>query len=302
MTAPDADIDRAFAEHPPIILVGTQRSGTTYMGDVLGTHPDVAYWVEPRHVWVRGNAYSPDDRLSAENATPAVRARIRKTFYRFMWSAGKTRLAEKTPSNCMRLPFIDAVLPEARILLIVRDGRSVLRSTGEIMRRGMPVARIAQRARQTPLTEWPAEFGALAGAVTSKITRKPLRYWGPKPPGWRDWIGLHRDEMLARQWAGGLTCALDDADILGPDRVLRFKYEDLMRNPAELMPRIADFCRLPDAQPMIDHVVGSADASRIDKWRSELADETLDRVLPIMQPVLERLGYDWASSATEQTP
>lgn len=295
MTASNADDH--FAQHPPIILIGTQRSGTTYLGDALGRQPDAAYWIEPRHVWVRGNAYTPDDRLTADHARPAVRRQIRKTFFDYTRRQGRPRLTEKTPSNCLRLPFIDAVFPEARLLLIVRDGRSVLRSTGEIISRGMPTHRIVQRALETHPADWPAEFGRLASAVTRKLTKRPLRYWGPRPPGWRGWIGLHPDAMLAHQWVGGLATALDDADALnqraGDERVMVFQYERLMREPRDTAQRIADFCRLTDPNAFVDHVVDTADDTRMDKWRTQLDEQTLERLEPIMRPLLEKLGYTW---------
>lgn len=287
------EVDTHFAAHPPIILIGTQRSGTTYLGDALGQQPDAAYWIEPRHVWVRGNAYTPDDRLTDQHARPAIKRHIRRTFFEYTRKLGKPRLTEKTPSNCLRLPFIDAVFPEARLLLIVRDGRSVLRSTGEIMSRGMPTNRIVQRALETHPADWPAEFGRLASAVTRKITKQPLRYWGPRPPGWRDWIGMHPDTMLAHQWVGGLSAALDDAERLGPERVLTFKYEQLMHEPEPTARRIAEFCQLSDPNAFVAHVVASADATRVDLWREQLTHETIDRTETVMRPLLERLGYAW---------
>ncbi|MEL6499197.1 MAG: sulfotransferase [Planctomycetota bacterium] len=295
MTAHDADAH--FAQHPPIILIGTQRSGTTYLGDALGRQPDAAYWIEPRHVWVRGNAYTPDDRLTADHATPRVRSQIRKTFYDYTRKQSRPRLTEKTPSNCLRLPFIDAVFPEAKLLLIVRDGRSVLRSTGEIINKGMPTSRIVRRALETHPADWPAEFGRLASAVTRKVTKKPLRYWGPRPPGWRDWIGLPADAMLANQWVGGLSTALDDAETLNRqhdgDRVLVFKYEQLMREPRETASRIAAFCELADQDAFVDYITSTADATRMDKWRAQFDDATLEQIEPIMRDKLESLGYTW---------
>ncbi|MEO1583894.1 MAG: sulfotransferase [Planctomycetota bacterium] len=293
MKADDVKVDDHFAAHPPVILIGTQRSGTTYLGDALGRQPDAAYWIEPRHVWVRGNAYAPDDRLAAEHARVGVRRQIRRAFFDYTVKLGRPRLTEKTPSNCLRLPFIDAVFPEAKLLLILRDGRSVLRSTGEIMTKGMPTNRIVQRALETHPADWPAEAGRLSSAVLRKLTRRPLRYWGPRPPGWRDWIGMHPDEMMARQWVGGISRALDDAEHLGPGRVMVFRYEDLMHKPDETASQIATFAGLTDADAFVAHVVRSADPTRMERWRADLSSETLSRVEPVMRPKLEALGYTW---------
>lgn len=67
MSSSTSDFDR------PIIFVGTHRSGTTWMGDEFSRHPDLAYAVEPRHIWSWSHQSLGDDRLTSEHATPKVR-------------------------------------------------------------------------------------------------------------------------------------------------------------------------------------------------------------------------------------
>ncbi len=281
-------------EPSPIILVGTQRSGTTWLGSVFARHPRLAYWSEPRHVWTMGNSYTPDDVLTASHATPRVRARIRRAFDAHVRRLGKDRLVEKTPSNCLRLPFIRAVFPEAKILLVVRDGRSVIRSTEDILDKGVPLRRVLQRAAQTPLWDWPAYAGQAAMTLSRKVSRKPLAFWGPRPPGWRDWV---RDDppdvVLARQWAGTIMPAVRAGEVMDPGSFHRFRYEDLMARPREIMSRIVEFCGLSGAEPLVEHVEKTADPARQDKWRDQLDAATLELIRPHMEPVLLELGYAW---------
>jgi len=285
----------------PIILIGTHRSGTTWLGKVLSRHPRLAYWEEPRHVWTWGNSYTPDDVLTAANATDRVKKHIRETFAAFVAAEGKDRLTEKTPSNCLRIPFIRAVFPEARILLVVRDGRSVLRSTDEIMTTGVPLKRVLTRARETPVLEWPAYAGQAVGTVWRRVTGKKLNYWGPRPPGWRDWVGRDEpDVILAKQWSATIGRAVDDAD--KDAGVYRFRYEDLMDRPREIMTEACAFANLADPGPVIEYAAETADPSRASKWRETLDAETLELVRPHMQPTLERLGYEWATDRIGSMP
>lgn len=280
----------------PIILIGTHRSGTTWLGEVLSRHPRLAYYPEPRHVWTWGNSYTPDDVLTEAHATDKVKAHIRNAFATYAREQGKERLAEKTPSNCLRLRFIRAVYPEARILLVIRDGRSVLRSTDEILAKGVPMQRILLRARQTPLTEWPAYARQTLDTVWRKVTRKKLSYWGPRPPGWREWLGADSTDLLmAKQWVGTIGRAIDDADWLESrgQGVFRFKYEELMQRPRALMSQICDYAELDDPEPVIAFTEQTADPTRSEKWRSALDDELLAMVRPHMEPTLTRLGYTW---------
>ena len=281
----------------PIILLGAHRSGTTWLGSLFSEQPELAYWVEPRHVWTWSNAYTPDDVLGAQHATERVRAHIRKTFDAFVRDAGADRLCEKTPSNLLRIPFIRSVYPDAKLVMIVRDGRSVLRSTDEIMSRGVPLKRIVQRAKETPLTEWPAYARSAIGALKRKVTGAKLEYWGPRPPGWKDWVGAdHPDIILAKQWAGCTARALEDAARIereGQEPVLMFRYEDMLADPLGTTTRLCAHCELADPSPIIQKATQTADLSRAHKWRSALDQQTLDLVRPHMEPTMRRLGYDW---------
>ena len=283
-----------MARPGPIIFIGTQRSGTTWMGNVFAQHPRLAYWSEPRHVWTWGNAYRPDDVLTERHARPAVIRHIQRRFDSFVRQLGKDRLVEKTPSNSLRIPFIHAVYPDAKIVLVIRDGRSVLRSTDEIIHGGVPTHRIASRALDTPFWEWPAYAPRTVSTILRKLTRRPLAYWGPRPPGWRQWIdGGSRHLMLARQWSATIERAVADARALPTGASFVFHYEDLMRQPGETMRQIVDFCELSDADALVEQVAAAADPTRQNKWRQTLDPSILEEIRPIMGPMLESLGYEW---------
>lgn len=278
----------------PIIFIGTQRSGTTWMGGVFARHPRLAYWEEPRHVWSWGHGYRPDDELGAEDATPRIARHIRATFERFVREHGKDRLVEKTPSNCLRLPFVRAVYPEAKIIVVIRDGRSVIRSTGEQLDKGVPTGRLVRRAMETAPWEWPAYAGRGLATLARKVTRKPLAFWGPRPKGWREWVRADpRDVVLAKQWSATITKAVMDGRAMEPSHYMEYKYEEFMLRPREIMARIVDFVELADGADLIEHAARTVDPSRQDKWREALDGETLELIRPHMEPTLRMLGYAW---------
>jgi len=276
----------------PIILVGMQRSGTTWMGRLLGEHPDVAYWPEPRQVWTFGHWFRPDDRLTAVDAKPWVRRHIRRRFAEF--TAGRARFCEKTPSNCLRMPFVRAVFPEARILLIVRDGRSVIRSTDQIRTGGVvPWDRVKARLREGRLWDLPSYLTRIPSLI-DPLLRRPHRYWGVRPPGWRAWVKHDPPfTMMAKQWAATIRYAVDDGRAMDPERFLEIRYEDLTRNPTVVMQQVVDFWQLAGGNDLIKKVVRDADPSRQDKWRDELDAEVLAEIRPHIEPTLTSLGYTW---------
>ena len=107
---------------PPIILLGTHRSGTSWLGRLFEACPGAVYWSEPRPVWMRGDPARDDDAIPAECATTDVCESIRKTIQQRVQAAGGGQFCEKTPSNCLRVEYVARVLPEAKFIVVVRDG------------------------------------------------------------------------------------------------------------------------------------------------------------------------------------
>ncbi len=123
-----------------------------------------------------------------------------------------------------------------------------------------------------------------------------MSYWGPRPPGWRDWIkNDHRDVVLAKQWAATLSTAIHDTQNMSADRVLRLRFEDVVRDPAAQMQQIIQFAQLegPEGDKVIGEACRTAQPEAADRWREQLSKETLDRIRPHMEPLLNQLGYEW---------
>jgi sulfotransferase family protein len=282
---------------PPLFLLGTQRSGTTWLGKLLSALPGAAYWIEPRHVWTRGNAYRPDDLLTASDATPAIKQRIRRTFTRFVADQDCTRLVEKTPSNCLRVPFIHEIFPEAKILLVIRDGRSVIAATERMQRKNTPASKITQRMREMPLWEWPSATPVLVDTMRARVLRKPLRYWGPRPPGWRQWTHEHSPEVIrAKQWAHTIKPCWESCQALPESSWACVRFESLVSDPAAVLRKALEHLDVQGAEGVLEQAGSSSKPSKAFGWRDELASEILNCVRPHLEPTLRLLGYEWDAS------
>jgi hypothetical protein len=132
-------------------LVGCWRSGTTLLRSVFDSHPlvavpdetnllppvldrfagggfDLAAYVEVARSTPRWPTWGPDDALAAAIAAdpPGTTAdAVRLTFRAYAEQHGKPRYADKTPRHVMDIDRIAALLPEARFVHLVRDGRDV---------------------------------------------------------------------------------------------------------------------------------------------------------------------------------
>jgi hypothetical protein len=133
----------ASTEISPVFIVGCGRSGTTALGNTLGTHPEVRYLNEPRYLWraidPRTDIWRPRPRardarlvLDDNDVSEMILRRARNIFAN-VYNLGRQRtLIEKLPANSARIPYLRALFPSARFIAIERDGRDVARSIAAI--------------------------------------------------------------------------------------------------------------------------------------------------------------------------
>lgn len=143
---------------PPFFIVGSARSGTTLLRLMLNAHESIAVPPESRFVvelW-EGQEQVDVDRLLGRLAAhkrfiawdlpiDAVRHELTTTggkdsFANVMGAAfgayarvnGKPRWGDKTPRYVENIPFLDRLWPNARFIHLIRDGRNVALSYGNV--------------------------------------------------------------------------------------------------------------------------------------------------------------------------
>src|SRR5690606_11626506 len=124
--------DTAGLPFTPLIIIGAARSGTNILRDTLARLPGFETWDcdEINPIWRHGNTGWPNDEIPADRTHGRVKPYIRRQFLKLWRRSGKPAFViEKTCANTLRVPFVDAVLPEAKYLHLVRNGFDVVASS-----------------------------------------------------------------------------------------------------------------------------------------------------------------------------
>jgi Sulfotransferase family len=123
------------------ILGVTPRSGTNYLYDLLCSHPGCAPGREPIHedlfldhahlLWAYtsavAGAWDPAWGVFEEDLPDKLHRAIGEALISFLWVDRDHRLVTKSPS-VRNLDRFFTLFPDARLLILMRDGRSVVQS------------------------------------------------------------------------------------------------------------------------------------------------------------------------------
>lgn len=276
----------------PLIIVSAPRAGSTLLLETLAHFPDLWTIGEENHEIVEGipelhpaaHGYASNC-LTAADLTPAIAALLCDRFARQLrdrtgrlWmevpadeQPTALRLLEKTPKNALRIPFFDALFPDARFLFLHRTPTENIAS----MLDGWQSRRfIAYHA----LPGWPQ------GTWSFLLT-----------PGWERLSGRPLVDVVAHQWRVANQTILADLATLRDEQWLAVRYADLVTSPRLTVQRIAAFAGLAWDDRADQALTEPLPWSRMtfsapspDKWRKYAAE--IAAVLPDLEPLTSRLA------------
>ena len=278
----------------PIFVIGCNRSGTTLLFETLSRHPSLwSLYVEAQDVWYKHYPiHSEDGDRVTECPSVLVRNELHSSLYsmahnkeclkdRTVWkfvprklmqrpvvNVYKTppiRLVEKTPANCLRIPFLARLFPDAKFIFVVRQGEDVVSSLME----GWKVW------SRTEHTAW--SFNKWHYIV---------------PPGWQRWVGRQLVEICAFQWIEANTTAWADLNEHCQGRYLLVRHEDLLAKPQAEYETIRAFCELPPSKyftAQLDSIKSrvyttGGSAPRLGKWK-DLHYTEITSIRPLLEPL-----------------
>jgi hypothetical protein len=200
-------------------------------------------------------------------------------------SKAPIRLLEKTPENCLRLPFLLALFPDACILYLTRDGRSNVNSLLEGWRQPhlFPGYRVPEQLHVPGYTRERWAFSLI--------------------PGWRELCSSPLEEICAWQWIRCNEAVMAHREeTRGQVPYLTIRYEDLVgRNQesggtAGVLRAVADFVQIDFERDLARAAsnlpqINVVSTPELQKWRHQNPD-AINRIGHLIEPVMQRLGYD----------
>ena len=254
--------------YPPLaFLVGFPRSGTTMTEQILAAHPDVETTDETRLLfdvqrqiaeWYPQGAAAGLAQLTRRQVDK-LRARYWKDARALLGDMPRDKLVvDKLPLNLIYAGVINAVFPDARLLVALRDPRDVVLSC------------FSQSFRMNA-----AMVNFLHWERTAAFYEKVMGLWLHQ----RDVLTLPRVEVryedTVRDLRGQAERVLDVLDVKWDDAVLSFH-----EHAAERSITTPSFQAV--TEPVHERAVG--------RWRNYA--KHYPGIMPTLQPFVEAFGYD----------
>lgn len=252
---------------------GMPRSGTTLVRAMLDAHPDIRCGEETRVIprilqmrqqWLKSKKESArltEAGLGKEVLDSAIAAFVLEIIAKHGEAA--PRLCNKDPFTLKSASYLSELFPNAKFLMMVRDGRATVHS---IISRQVTISGFDLTSYRQCLTKWNA-------AVQTMYLQ--CRDVGPKRcmPVYYEQLVLH-----PRQW---MEKVLDFLDIPWNDSVLH--HEQFINKPGGIS--------LSKMERSTDQVIKPVNLEALSKWVGKMPDDVV-RDMADIAPMLSVLGYD----------
>ena len=211
----------------PIFVVAPPQSGTTFVYDSLSRLDGISpLGGEGRRLLERSEELHPasrghdSNRRTAADASPETAEALRDGLRAVLPTpegSETRRMLDASPRNALRVPFLDAVFPDASFVYVYREPRLTLPNMAEAWHSG--------------------EY----------VTYPQLPDWSGPPwslllvPNWRSLAGKTIVEIVAEQWVVTTRTLLEDLEELPPERWCVADYAALVADPGPELERVCSF-------------------------------------------------------------
>lgn len=264
-----------------IIILGAPRSGTNALRDSICRIPGFSTWPcdELNYLWKYTNARYPYDDLSSSHFNEKVSSRVNSLFQDRFDSTGSV-IVEKTCANCLRVPFVHAIIPRAKFVYIRRDPLDVLASSLKRWKASLDIPYIFKKALFVPKTEVPYYALRYASHRFKRFlsSESALPSWGPRFPGIDEFRRtMTLEELCLLQWYE--CCKSAETSLLQlrntGSSVYFLGYEKFVSSPESSLCKLLSSLGFSYPSDKVKHSSSFVYASSVGNGSSSLSDATL---------------------------
>lgn len=188
------------------------------------------------------------------------------------------RYIEKTISNCFHLDAIERAFPDALFIYLVRDGIA---------------------ASSSMLEGWKNYLGCLSQDIVKVPDNSTISYWcGAIPPNWEEVVNQSLEEICAWVWVEHNRYIIEKIKQSEDfkQKCLCITYEDLIKNPLEIMKKVENFANLKLSEKTFNYLNNKQNSwstispPKVNKWQ-EKHPEMAQKILPQITSMMSELGY-----------
>ncbi|WP_298418036.1 sulfotransferase [uncultured Kordia sp.] len=282
--------------YTPVIIIGAGRSGTNMLRDIITSIPKFETWDcdEINPIWRYGNRDFETDVLLPEHASEKTKKYIRKRFQQLQKSTKADFVVEKTCANSLRLGFVYEIFPEAKYIIINRDGRDVVPSAMKRWGSSFELKYTLKKLRYVPWIDFTYHVWKFGKNRIKKFFTKTesLSFWGPVYKGIDKDVANHSlMEVCAKQWQ---TCAehtIKDRVSVPAENIFDVKYEEFVTNPVKAMEELASFFNITMTKEQVKDLVKNVSSRSIGTHKKSFSVEEQALLNTMLTETLVKLNY-----------
>jgi hypothetical protein len=306
----------------PIIILGSPRSGTTFLFTLLNQSKELYSLYEEsrflfRDFYQKYKNKFDNDALLASDLDEEDKENLINNFHRYSFKTkfigklvnkgikkklklldlakyfanlnfkakeNKTyRIVEKTPRNAFKVELLKELFPDALFVYIKRDGRSNISSLIEAWKK-RELTDLKQSKRLPQITQ-ELNFSNYKG----KAWRFTL------PPNWQNFINSSLEEVCAFQWKSANDAIQESLKNIDQKQVLEIHYEDLVKETEKTVENLCNFAQIEFnnelkkicvESPAVNYFDGKPS---FDKWKKN--EEQINKILPYIEDTQKAMSY-----------
>ncbi len=274
-----------LAMERPVFIVGCSRAGTTLVYKVFSESSELGSLQKETHDFWAG-LHPPGQRgwdshvIPPEYADDTVRNTVSAYFY---IHTGRRRFVDKNNQNGLCIPYLHRLYPDACFVYVKRSPGDNINSLIEGWGKADQFATWADHLPETVAIE----------------NGQYRRWCFFLPPGWRDYLQASIEEVCAYQYQAMNKAIIDARDGIPETQWCEVFYEELVKDPVagfetvfgRLGLRFDDHLRTY-CRGVLSRPFNAFSEIRLDKWKGGPHAERIARVLPTLNTVVRRMGYE----------